>query len=166
MGIISCPPLWSKSFSLHCSNCRSSHIFATATTTIDRKSSLSNVFVINKTNDNEVSDGIWWMCKFFVFLNLGCVGWRLKAVLSVYVQRLNYSTQSRQRGFGSSSSHRRSKVLEFTAVVFDKFPTQTLEWQEMREAYMCHYVVPNHTALCWLSVIFISLFEAFGKLCC
>lgn len=74
------------------------------------------------------------------------MGWRLKAVLSVYVQRLNYSTQSRQHGFGSSSSHRRSKVLEFTAVVFDKFPTQTLEWKEMREAYMCHYVVLNHTA--------------------
>lgn len=67
-------------------------------------------------------------------------------MLSVYVQLLNYSTQSRQGGFGNSSSHRRSKVLEFAAVVFDKFPTQILECQEMREAYMRLYVDPNHTA--------------------
>lgn len=56
-------------------------------------------------------------------------------------------------------------MLEFTAAVFDLIPTQTSEWQEMKEAYMCHYLVPNHTAFLLTFCHLYFLFEAYGNLC-
>lgn len=54
------------------------------------------------------------------------------------------------------------KCLKFTAVVFDLIPTQTSEWQELKEAYMCDYVVPVFLqTFCHL----YFLFKAYGNLC-
>lgn len=108
-----------------------------------------NLFDWNKSQNEHV------MCHLHIFNFFCCSSWVNLNVMRQWfalpcILLICYSiTQHWKCKFGSNSSNQKSNLLDLTAIVFDCLPTQTSEWQEMREASMCHYVVFNHTDSLW-----------------